>query len=254
MVDTEPPRNNQPIEGDLVMGLDGAELVMEIEEAFDISISNEAAQKMRTVGDVYQYVLNHRKDDASQRPPICLTAVTFYKLRRLFVSELGLDRGQLRPGTPTDSILPQQDRNVVWSRLEKTLQLKLPDLALPQPIEKLCWLVPALLGVLLAAAMLKAFPPAVATLAGSVCFLILLMASHGATVPWATLPTPAFATLGGLARIVMAENLATIRQQHAGPNPTDTCEILQAIIVAQLGVDPKDVTPSASFVYDLGIG
>ncbi len=51
----------------------------------------------------------------------------------------------------------------------------------------------------------------------------------------------------------MADNLATIQQQYAGPNPADTWEVLQAIIVAQLGVDPKDVTPGASFVYDLGM-
>jgi hypothetical protein len=88
----------------------------------------------------------------------------------------------------------------------------------------------------------------------SLCFVVLFLAVHVVTERWATVPTPAFATLGGLARVVMAENLTAIRQQYAGPNSSDTWDILQAIIVAQLGVDPAEVTPNANFVYDLGIG
>ncbi len=36
--------------------LDVVELVMAIEEAFDIEISDEEAESMRTIGDVEQYV------------------------------------------------------------------------------------------------------------------------------------------------------------------------------------------------------
>ncbi len=39
------------------MGLDTVELVMEIEDAFDISIPDDQASKMLTVGDVYEFIL-----------------------------------------------------------------------------------------------------------------------------------------------------------------------------------------------------
>ena len=39
------------------MGLEGVELVMEVEDEFAISISDEAAQQAVTVGDLYNLVL-----------------------------------------------------------------------------------------------------------------------------------------------------------------------------------------------------
>ena len=40
--------------------LDIVELVMEFEEAFDMSIPDEDAEKIRTVGDVISYIKEHR--------------------------------------------------------------------------------------------------------------------------------------------------------------------------------------------------
>ena len=40
------------------MGIDTGEPVMEIEEAFDISIPDDRASEMTTVGEVYQFILN----------------------------------------------------------------------------------------------------------------------------------------------------------------------------------------------------
>ena len=40
--------------------LDIVELVMEFEEAFDMSIPDEDAEKIRTVGDAIKYIEEHR--------------------------------------------------------------------------------------------------------------------------------------------------------------------------------------------------
>ena len=40
--------------------LDIVELVMEFEEAFDMSIPDEDAEKIRTVGDAINYIKEHR--------------------------------------------------------------------------------------------------------------------------------------------------------------------------------------------------
>ena len=39
------------------MGLDTVELVISVEEIFDIKISNESAAKLTTVGELHQYVV-----------------------------------------------------------------------------------------------------------------------------------------------------------------------------------------------------
>jgi acyl carrier protein len=236
------------------MSLDTVELIMEIEDAFEIRITENSSEKMETVGDVYQYVLDQQKNQLGQQPAVCLTAVTFYKLRRMLTAELGLDRGQLRPDSSTYAILPTENRGQQWARLEKALQLKLPELAMSPLLGNLCWIGPVLAGILLALLMLPPFPLPAAVLAGGIGCLILLITCYGIAESHATLPAPAFATLGDLAKVVLADNVTTIRRQYAAPNRSDTWEVLQAIIVKQLGVDPKDVTPEASFVYDLGIG
>jgi len=41
--------------------LDKAELVMEFEEEFDVSIPEEEAEKLRTVGDIIKYAEEHSK-------------------------------------------------------------------------------------------------------------------------------------------------------------------------------------------------
>ncbi len=40
--------------------LDTVELVMELEDAFDVSIPDEDAEKMQTVGDAMKYIKEHK--------------------------------------------------------------------------------------------------------------------------------------------------------------------------------------------------
>lgn len=40
--------------------LDTVELVMELEEEFDVHIPDDAAEKLQTIGDVIRYLLQHR--------------------------------------------------------------------------------------------------------------------------------------------------------------------------------------------------
>jgi acyl carrier protein len=44
--------------------LDLVELIMELEDSFDIKISDEDAQKIQTVGQAVEYVTSHQKSRA----------------------------------------------------------------------------------------------------------------------------------------------------------------------------------------------
>ena len=46
--------------------LDTVELVMELEEEFDINIPDDAAEKMQTIGDVIRFILERRKKNPPQ--------------------------------------------------------------------------------------------------------------------------------------------------------------------------------------------
>jgi hypothetical protein len=86
------------------MGLDTVELVMEIEQTFDISISDADARKLYTVGDIHRYILVARH--AAGRPlvaeeawnQVCDILEHSYGVRRSkltpdarIVADLGLD-------------------------------------------------------------------------------------------------------------------------------------------------------------------
>ena len=86
------------------MGLDTVELVMEIEEAFDISIPDDRASTMLTVGDVYEFILE-KTADSTLKSSTCLTAAAFYDLRR-HLRSLGLTHLPIRPKTELDLAIP----------------------------------------------------------------------------------------------------------------------------------------------------
>ena len=50
--------------------LDIVELVMELEEEFDINISDAAAEKIQTIGDAIRFILQHRqwKSGSDEQP------------------------------------------------------------------------------------------------------------------------------------------------------------------------------------------
>ena len=58
-------------QGATIMGLDTVELVMRIEETFDITIPDAEAEKILTVGELYRYVLA-RVPVAEGEPTRCL--------------------------------------------------------------------------------------------------------------------------------------------------------------------------------------
>jgi len=109
------------------MGLDSVELLIEIEEAFDISIPDEAAVKMRTPGDIFGYLAG----SSFRAMPIgpCLSQAVFNRLRRAIVAEFGDGRFGMKPKMEIIRSIPQF---LVGAR-RKSL-LKRLDFRRPTPI------------------------------------------------------------------------------------------------------------------------
>ena len=97
------------------MGLDTVELVMAFEEAFEIDIPDEAAERIYTVRDVIDYVYS-RVEHADAK--LCLSQRTFYRLRRSVQETLGVERSRVRPSTSWESLLPVERRQQHWMLLK----------------------------------------------------------------------------------------------------------------------------------------
>lgn len=234
------------------MGLDAVEIIMEIEDAFDIKIPDDKASQIVTVGDLYDYILELKRDTVSPRN-VCLSAATFYLIRRAVCAELGLNPKAVRPRKTLNSTLPQNNRRPFWTELQTTINLKLPRLARPK------WLVAIAASLSIAASAWIGFlvSPGWGHNGAVGAFLAALFATGAfaavITSPFQTQFRPAFATYRGLSHVVLAHNYATLNKQFNSWYPSDVWEAMKVIIVEQLGVRPEIVTKDARFFDDLGV-
>ena len=105
------------------MGLETVELVMDVEESFEISIPDEKAQDIVTVGDLFEFVKSRAKRAPART---CLTAATFYDVKRA-LRDRGISQ-RFGPSTHLADILPSGERRSFWNSLGNGMQLKLPEL------------------------------------------------------------------------------------------------------------------------------
>ena len=107
------------------MGLDGVELDIEIEGRFGISLPDSAVVDLQTVGDLHAFLMNRIR---GQESGPCPSAVMFYPLRKLLVSEFGIQRCSIKPSSTLECLVEPADRPRFWQKLEKLLGNRLPQL------------------------------------------------------------------------------------------------------------------------------
>lgn len=225
------------------MGLDGAELVMEVEDRFGITISDDEAVSIRTVGNVL--VLINARIAAAQHVN-CPSLGAFLQIRKLTRETLGQPFLRLRPSTSIASVVPVHRRHQLWRALTELYGTSPPLLRRPKLMRYALAAVSAialLLGVLTATIDATILPLA---LLAAAAFIIMLQL---ATAPFPTEPPKTFATFGDASRRLVGLSMAT------QPMLTET-EVLAAVrtLCGQiLGVDADKVVPSARFVEDLGM-
>lgn len=97
------------------MGLDTVEFLFAVEDAFGVSIPNEAAERMATPGNVVDYLESHLPASAGRAA--CHSQRAFYRLRSAVMTTHGVPRRQVRRDTAWAEILPQQTFGSAWRDL-----------------------------------------------------------------------------------------------------------------------------------------
>ena len=96
------------------MGLDVVELVIATEEAFQIAIPDEAAEKILTPRELVDYVCSRIGGDLRA---LCLEQRAFYRLRAATMRVFKTQREAVRPDTPWLALMPKRQRRHNWSLL-----------------------------------------------------------------------------------------------------------------------------------------
>lgn len=223
------------------MGLDGVEIVMEVEDHFGITIPDSQSAAVRTVQDLLD-IINSRVNAAAN--VVCPTLPAFLTVRREvreFVQQPDL---RLRPSTAIADVIPWSRRVEFWGRIAELVGTQRPALRRPK------WLRNTLLNVSLVVTLyalaLCDFDPVILPLGVlSAAFVIGLL--HLVTRPFRLSPPDSLATLGQFSRQFAGVTTAL--------KPIDSPEAvfadLRKIIVDALGVNPDEVVPTARFVEDL---
>ena len=230
------------------MGLDTVELVMDVEESFGITIPDDDAQRIETVGDLFEFIKSQTKLAPAGT---CLTAATFYEIRNGMLAA-GIDE-KFGPSTSLADIIPIRHRRSIWSRLSRNTQLRLPNLERPS------WVIIGNVAITMCLSILIALVASgretsgfIFLVTGITCLFIIGFLTSFVTTPLATKFATEFVTFRGLSERVLALNATKLKNEHGPMGPNDIWVILRDLIVNQLGVDIDEVTPEASFVKDLG--
>jgi hypothetical protein len=105
------------------VGLDSVELVMAFEEEFGLTIPDEVAEKLITVGDVYTYL----KDRLRTAPEgYCITQRVFYKVRKALVNNYRIQRKAVQLDTKLGDLVPPEELRESWDYFGMMVGLKLP--------------------------------------------------------------------------------------------------------------------------------
>lgn len=232
------------------MGLDGIELLIEVEDRFGIAIDDAEGGRVRTVGDLHDLVLAKL---TPSRSSTCLSSHVFYRLRGSLRERFGVPRAEIYPQVRLTEVVPGDSRRLAWKALADSLGWRLPELRRPKGLE-----TSLAVGFLLAVT--------VAIIGGAIGYLPVaawltiglgawptVWLCYRATTPLAVHFPPQCLTVGNATDAILALNFAKITQEREAWNEREVWNALRDTIVGQLGVEPEAVVRSARFVEDLRV-
>ncbi len=242
------------------MGLDGVEIIMKIEESFDIVIEDSVAEKIRTPGQLIDLVLSKVGRTSHGA---CLTQRAFHRVRGFLVKQFGRERQQIRTDTSMISLFPCRTRK---SDIRKVLEFV--GVAREFKFFRPIWLKAAIFaGALLigivTAVLIDSHPihssnlvvnlthemPMVpgALLSALFCWLTV-SATKGFRVEF----SKSIVNIGDFSRWVVANAPEVVKAPPGQWSREQVSEMTRQIVVDVLGRD-KDYREDADFVKDLGL-
>ncbi|MEI8195245.1 MAG: acyl carrier protein [Phycisphaerae bacterium] len=232
------------------MGLDVVELIMQVEDTFQITIQDREAEGIRTVGDLYRLV-GMKTNTIPQTG--CFSAHVFYRLRRTIQSLQPGVPARLRPATPLTEALPLPVRRALWPRLAASSSLRLPELQMSS--KGAGWLAvlglggAALIGVLTGCATVAALG---------------MLAAFASLILWGVWQAHlnrrtgrhvrSCTTLGDLARLTMYRNFGAIAAQCCPGQHRELWNAVCSVVAECLEIRAGELRPETRFKEELNLG
>ena len=244
------------------MGLDGVEIVMKVEEAFDISIDDAEAGKCATPGQLIDLVLSKVGRTVDEA---CLTQRAFHRLRAALMRNLGVPRNQIRPDILLGSLFPRSTRREDVRQISHEIGLG-KEIEFVRPV----WLTgPIMAGIFLGGiitAILIDWHPIISQnpflkivlvplpiVAAALFIAIFGWLAATATSSMRIEFQPSVATIGNLSRWIVVNSPDVVKAQPGQWSREQVSEIVREVVIDILGCN-KEYREDAHFVKDLGMG
>jgi hypothetical protein len=241
------------------MGLDTVEIVMMVEDAFDIAIEDAEAEKMLTAGDVIEHVM--RKVGRTDRAQ-CLTQIAFHRVRASLMRNAGLKRAQIRPDVPTRILFPVSHRKELLRKTLEEIGVKAtPEMVRPKWLVGLLFMGSIAVGLaacfwsirpISSQSVLLTFLMASPAIIGVAAAIFCVWAGFKATSEMKYEFKPALANVGGFSRWVVAHGTETLGAPPGQWSREQVAERVREICIDVLDCE-KVYREDANFVKDLGL-
>ncbi len=222
------------------MGLDGVELLMAIEDEFQIIIKENEAYHVATPNDLTNLVFSKLRDG---KYPYCSSQQSFYLVRKKIIDLLKVRRSSIKPNTRLVDIVEKKNRKKFLKSITKELsgndEVWL-EFQKPTYLNKIQLISTIIIFLISLYSLHYQFGLAVL-----IVFLYLAVFSV-ATNPLKNEFPNNFQTVADLVKInASLDNTIWSRQE--------VYNRVKEIIVAQLSADPQLDLPTSHFADDLGI-
>ena len=233
------------------MGMDSVEIILRIEEDFAISISDDEASYLRTVGELHALILSKLETAPSFRP-----ARAFFRLRTAIVHVLDRPRRTIGVHTKLAHLLPRPTRIAAWNSLAEASGLIFPRLRPPRWLRDTIRVLAGAVGVAVLLGLASWSHPSglawLPLLASSAFAGFVAMAGLYQITSFLAWDLP-MRTLGELAQQLTGLNPSEFAIEGELLSPADVWQRLVAILVDQQGLNWEEIRPDSRFVEDLGV-
>jgi acyl carrier protein len=241
------------------MGLDGVEIVMAVEDAFDIAIDDDDAAKALTPGQLIELVMGKvgRTDRAA-----CLTQRAFHRLRVALIRHASARRERVKPTSLMSHLLPAKERRRLLDEILGGVGVSdKPELVRPRALVNVIMAGSIALGAATSGwlwASSKSSNLTIQLMAESPVVSGLLVAgAAGWLGAFLTRPLrndfpPKLATAGGFSRWIVAHAPSLVAAPPGQWSHEQVATKVREIVIEQLGCEDA-YREDARFVEDLGM-
>lgn len=229
--------------------MDAVEIVMAVEEAFDIRIEDAEAAKVLTPRQLIDLVLSKVAVTTTET---CLTHRAFNLLRKSFQTTCGIPRAAIAPSTMLGALLPGPSRRALLGRVINDLGITdNPALVRPNWITTLLAVASLFAGLL----AVLIFPP------GNIPFGLAIIAIVAAATAWigAQLTKAQRTeldiepqTIGELSRWVVGHKSDLAGSARSGWTRDQVAARVREIVIEILACE-SNFREEADFIHDLGL-